>query len=49
MGLLKYDQRMELIKSYQGMGLFKSSQDIQSQHIGRYSIMTEVLTFDCNT
>ena len=49
MGLLKSDQRMELIKSYQGMGLVNSIQDIQSWHMGRYSIMTYILTLDRNT
>ena len=49
MGLLKSDQKMELIKSNQGIRIFKLSQDIQSQQMGGYSIMRDVLTFNCNT
>ena len=49
MGLLKSDQKMELIKSNQGIRIFKLSRDIQSQQMGRYSIMRDVLTFNCNT
>ena len=37
----KSDQRIELIKSNQGIVWIKLSQDIQSWNIGRYSIMTD--------
>ena len=48
MGLIKSNQIIELLKSNQRMGLINLSQDIQSWHISRCSIITDVMKLNCD-
>ena len=48
MVLIKSDQRLGC-KLNQGLGLIKASQNIQSLHIGRCSIMADGMTLNCET
>ena len=46
MGLIKPDQRIELVKLNQGMGLIISNQDIQLCRISRSSIIANGKTLN---
>ena len=48
MEIIQSNQIIELIKSNQLMGLIKLSQDIQSWHLDRCSMIIDVVTFNCD-
>ena len=49
MVLIELDQIIEVLKSNQGILLNNLSQDIESLHIGRCSIMTDDVTLNRDT